>query len=181
MALNDRINKIKEYIISFNVVLEEGASYLLVRLPDKWVVPDKNALKENFKVEVGETSEGSHLFATELDNGTDCLFDCVDYVIDFNKNVEARKALFSKKIEELSRLFAEEELPTLMRLEFTFPTEKKEAKKAAATKKTKNASVKKSAPEKTEKPVEVAPKKEEVKKNNNESGLLSLAKTITGE
>ena len=181
MALNDRINKIREYIVSFNVVLEEGASYLMVRLPDKWAVPDKKALKESFKTEVGTTADGSYLFATELDNGTDCLFDCVDYVIDFNKNVEARKVLFSKKIEELSKLFAEEDLSTLKRLEFTFPPEKKETKKATTAKKTKSTAAKKSAPEKEEKVVEVTPKKEEVKKNNNESGLLSLAKTITGE
>lgn len=175
--LNDRINKIKDYFVSFNVVSEENASYILVKFPNKWTIPDKNSLKDAFKTEYAVSADGSVFFATELENGTDCLFDCVDYVIDFNKNVEERKALFSEKVAELSRIFAEEDLEQLKTLEFVFAKQKKEVKKKKIEKpqKTKPAETPLDTDQKESEP------KEDIAEEGNDGGILAFAKSITEE
>lgn len=179
MDLKSRIDKIKPYFISFNVIAEESAAYAIVRFPKGWTIPDKKALKANFKVEIAPTDAGI-LFATEISNSPECIFDGLDYVIDFNKKVEERKGLLDEKIKELGDLFATETLDRLKTLKFVFEPQKKSSKKTA----------KKAEPvvvETTIDPV-VAPVEaaEEVNINEEVEGtddnsLLGFAKTIAGE
>ena len=177
MDLKYRIDKIKPYFVSFNVVAEESAAYAIVRLPKNWTIPDKAALKANFKVEIAPTQDGI-LFATEISNGPECIFDGLDYVIDFNKKVEERRGLLDEKIKELGNLFATETLDKLKTLKFVFEPQKKSAKK--------------SAPKKqevvVEAPVEQAtveePKTDDnthFEAENQDSSLMALAKGLTGE
>ena len=174
MDLKFRIEKTKPYFVSFNVMAEESVSYAVVKFPSGWATPDSNALLSNFKVQVAPMGQGQMCFASEIENGSECIFDALDYVIDFNKAVEERKALLHQKIEELKELFCSETLDRLKTLEFTFPPQKKGGKKTVVKKTTTIAEAK---------PVEVdQPKKEEEKKESpvvQESGLMALAKSMT--
>lgn len=180
MDLKSRIDKIKPYFISFNVVAEESAAYAIVRFPKGWAIPDKTALKANFKVEIAPTNNGI-LFATEISNGPECIFDGLDYVIDFNKKVEERKGLLDEKIKELGDLFATETLDRLKTLKFVFEPQKKSSKKAA--KKAEPVTVETKVdpvvePTETTEEVDI---NEEVAEESDDNSLLGFAKTIAGE
>ena len=182
MDISERIEKIKQYFVSFNVIAEEAAAYSVVRLPKSWKIPDKAALKENFKVEIAPIQEGV-CFVTEIGNGSECIFDAIDYVIDFNKKVEERKGLFNDMIKELGDIFAREPLDKLKTLRFVFEPQKKGGKKP----KVKEIAVSSPVEEKTaqeeakaSEPVnEVSPAQEEQKpEENNDNSLMAFAKTI---
>lgn len=187
MDLKFRIDKIRPYFISFNVVAEESAAYAVVRFPKGWKIPDVNALKANFKIELAPTSTGGYLFASEISNGTEGIFDAIDYVVDFNKKVEERSGLLEAKIKELAALFASETLEKLKTLKFTFEPPKKGGKKnvqkknEAAQTETPTEPVETDKPEVVETPTE--PVAEEAKPNEEpvveDNSLLGLAKTLT--
>ena len=178
MDLTSRINNIQPYFVSFNVMAEESAAYAVVRFPSHWTLPDTNALKTNFKIEIAAMQNNQLCFVTEIKNGSECLFDALDYVIDFNKKVEERKGLLDEKIKELGNLFATETLDRLKTLKFTFEPQKKGAKKSSQ-KKTEQVA------ESQAEQVEAEPSKTEEKQNPDEnsqdSSLMSLAKGLTGE
>lgn len=171
MDLSSRIEKIRPFFVSFNVIAEESASYAIIRLPEGWTIPDKAALKENFKVEVAPL-EGAYCFMTEISNSSEQIFDAIDYVVDFNQKFMERKELLLAKVKELKELFAQEPLENLKRLKFAFDPVKKQAKKSA----------KSEVPEKktteAEKPAE---EPEPIKEEEPSNSLMSFAKDITGE
>ena len=187
MDLKYRIDKLRPYFISFQVVAEESASYAVVRFPQGWKIPDINALKANFKIELAPTNTGGYLFAAEISNGTEGIFDAIDYVVDFNKKVEERSGLLEAKIKELAGLFASETLEKLKTLKFTFEPQKKQAKKASLKKNEPVQSETDTEQPDVEKPEVVETATETVaeeKKVNEEpveedNSLLGLAKTLT--
>ena len=113
--MQERINKIKEYFVAFNIA--EGISYIKVKFPKKWEIPNVEILKENFKVSIAEESDGDFYFFSELTNGIDNVFDAVDFVVEFNKDLEAKTQLFTEKINELKELFSTKSLSDLQHLE----------------------------------------------------------------
>ena len=122
------------------------------------------------------------------------MFDCVEFVVKYNKNIEERKYLLSEKIKELTKLFASAELEQLKSLKFVMDevsqdqTEPKKTK--GKGKKTEN----KTPEQKVEDILtEVAEKSGtvDVTENNkaedtvqepdsDENGLMALAKSLTG-
>lgn len=124
MNLNDRIEASKPYFLQFQILAEEDAIYVIAKFPQSWTIPDTDALKKSYNVEIAPVN-GAVCFATEIKNGTDCVFDALDYVIKFNKCVEERKELLINKVNELKTLFASEELEKLKTLVFTFEEPKK--------------------------------------------------------
>ena len=113
--MQDRIIKINEYFVAFNIA--EGISYIKVRFPNKWEIPNGEVLLENFNVKIATEPNGEIYFFSELLNGTDVVFDAVDFVVDFNKDLEAKTLLFSEKINELKELFSTRTLSELQHLE----------------------------------------------------------------
>lgn len=113
--MQDRIIKINEYFVAFNIA--EGISYIKVRFPNKWEIPNGEVLLENFNVKIATETNGEIYFFSELINGTDVVFDAVDFVVDFNKDLEAKTLLFSEKINELKELFSTRTLSELQQLE----------------------------------------------------------------
>lgn len=113
--MQDRIIKINEYFVAFNIA--EGISYIKVRFPNKWEIPNGEVLLENFNVKIATEANGEIYFFSELINGTDVVFDAVDFVVDFNKDLEAKTLLFSEKINELKELFSTRTLSELQHLE----------------------------------------------------------------
>ena len=178
MDLTTRINNIQAYFISFNVMAEESAAYAVVRFPSHWALPDTKALKANFMVEVAAMPNNQMCFATEIKNGSECLFDALDYIIDFNKKVEERKGLLDEKIKELGNLFATEPLDRLKTLKFTCEPQKKGGKKSSQKKAEQAAEVRVEQ-------VEAEPLNTEENQspdeNSQDSPLMSLAKGLTGE
>lgn len=186
MNLNERINKIRQFFITFNVDSTDGASYVLVRFPNKWDIPDRKSLKDSFKVEIGVKPEGV-FFITEIENDPSCIFDAIDYVIDFNRNVEERMEIFSLKMKELKEIFATEELEKLKSLEFTFKPQKKTVGKKKGKTSTET-TIETSQEVKEEITVEAATNDVEVKAEQKnvpqeaeESSLMEMAKQLTGE
>lgn len=186
MTVKERIESLKPYFYSFNVIASEDAAYVLLKFPSKWTIPDQTAIKENYQTEIAVRQEGVY-FMTEINNGTDCLFDAAEYVITFNKNVEERKSLLNEKIKELTTIFATETLDNLKKLTFTIPNTEKSSKKRGSK------SIEKvTKPEekiegvkpvenlpKTEK-VEESVKKEPIEEDNNDNDVMSLAKSMLG-
>lgn len=168
MSLNERITKVKPYFVTFNVNGEEDAMYVVAKFPQTWAIPDKSGLLENFKVQVAPMNNGI-CFVTESENGADCVFDALDYVIDFNKSVEERKALLMEKVNELKQLFSTETLEKLKTLTFIFEPQKKKGPKK---KKSENVEMDKNAPVNEEEHNEEAV---------NDSALMSFAKKIAEE
>lgn len=123
MEINERIAKIKEYFVTFRI--QDGGIYVYVRTPEGWTSPDVDILKGNYKVVMGPTEDKSLvIFATELDNGINCVFDAIEYAIQFNHEAKERKGLLDARVKELTELFKTEDLERLRNLQFTFPPKK---------------------------------------------------------
>ena len=183
MDLKYRIEKTKPYFVSFNVIAEESVAYAVAKFPSGWATPDGTAMAENFKVQIAPMQQGQVCFATEIENGSECIFDAMDYVIDFNKAVEERKALLHQKITELKNLFCSETLDRLKTLEFTFTPQKKGGKKTTTKKNAvpEELPVPEDPKSKVESEKKDAEMKEEKVPKVQESGLMALAKSMTEE
>lgn len=158
MEITERITKIEDYFLKFNI--DEGAIILALKFPKEWTIPDAKFLKEQYGVVAGAAQYGSIIFATELQSGFNKLFDAVEYTICFNKEAQERLALLNAKILELKKLFATEPLDSLKKLKFEVGKKRKgsQGKNNAATE----------------------PTVEEVKEETEDS-LLSAAKEIIAE
>ena len=163
MNINDRIEKIKPYFMVFNISAEEDAAYVVVKFPSTWTVPDTKALLETYKVQTAPMENGM-CFATEIKNGAECVFDAIDYIVEFNKRIEERRGLLQEKLEEFKKLFATESLDRLKTLKFVFD----DTKKVKRTTK------------KADKPAVVEPTEaKEETEGADDNSLMSFAKNIT--
>lgn len=191
MDISERIKNLKPYFLSFNVMAEDDASYVLMHFPDNWVLPDAKMLKDVYLTEIAPRESGI-FFLTEIENGTEKLFDCVEFVVKYNKNIEERKYLLSEKIKELTKLFASAELEQLKSLKFVMdevPQDQTESKKTKgkpkkAEKKTPEQEVEEILTEVVEKSgTEKVPENKTASQesDSDESGLMALAKGLTGE
>lgn len=165
--INSRIEKLGKYFVSFNVVAEEAAAYVITKFPAGWSLPDKTRIKEIFGIEVAPI-EGGICFVTEIKNGSDKLFDAADYVVDYNQQLEIRKSLFQEKIKELKDVFASETVDRLKTLKFAFEPQKK---KRAPTPKKKEEDIVET--ENTNNVAEAS--------TVEDNSLMTFAKDITGE
>ena len=158
MEITERITKIKDYFLKFNI--DEGAT-----------IPDAKFLKEQYGVVTGAAQYGSIIFATELQSGFNKLFDAVEYTIIFNKEAQERLALLNAKILELKKLFATEPLDSLKKLKFEL------GKKRKSSQGKNNVTAEPTVEEVKE---IVKPKIQETEEETGDS-LLSAAKEIIAE
>lgn len=122
MDITKRIEKVKEYFIKFNI--DDEAITLALKFPTKWAIPNAEFLKEQYNVVAGATPYGV-IYATELANGFEKIFDAVEYTIRFNMEAQERLTLLNEKVEELKKLFVGESLEKLRTLNFVFDKKKK--------------------------------------------------------
>lgn len=177
MALQDRIEKIKQFFIGFNVDAQGGVSVLLVRFPQTWTIPDQHNLAENFGIQIEARQEGIY-FITELENGIDGLFDAVDYVIEYNQSIIEKSGLLKEKISELKDIFIHESIDKLKTLQFIFGEQTTEKKGAKPGKKTAPKKEVKAEPVKeTVEPV-TEPETNEESQENDDNDLMSMAKDL---
>ena len=118
--IQDRIKNNKEYFLAFNITDE--IAYILANLPKKWELVEKG-VREQYKCEVSRRNEGVFIL-TEIENGTDVLFDTLEFIIKYNIELEEKSKLLKIKADELSLLFATEPLEKLQTIQFTFPKNK---------------------------------------------------------
>lgn len=123
MALNERIQKLKPYLLVYNVSIEDGVQYAVLKMPEKWSVPS-NEIDKAYGVKV-RAIEGGICFLADIDAGQDTLFDSLDYVVNLNVKMQERVALLKQKVDELKEIFMKEDLEKLKTIEFTFPPQKK--------------------------------------------------------
>ena len=169
MEITERITKIKDYFLKFNI--DEGAIILALKFPKEWTIPDAKFLKEQYGVVTGAAQYGSIIFATELQSGFNKLFDAVEYTIIFNKEAQERLSLLNAKILELKKLFATEPLDSLKKLKFEL------GKKRKSSQGKNNVTAEPTVEEVKE---TVKPKIQETEEETGDS-LLSAAKEIIAE
>ena len=165
MEVKERVERIKDYFVTLSV--SDGAVCVVTRFPDSWWLSDPQPLRDQFKCEM-VTRDGCVFFMTELENGFDTVFDCVDYIVDTNNAILEKKALLEAKANELTELFVKEPLEKLKTLYFAF-SEEEPGKKPRAKKSTKKELV-------VEKPVveKLVVKEETVQKPVEEPAVSSL-------
>ena len=128
MDLKNRIEKIGDYFKSCNIA--ERVIYALVNFPNQWIVPDKDTIKEMYGVEVTKDSTTNcFYFFTTINNGTDAVFDAVEYTVTINKAIEEKSKLFEKALNDLKEMFTnEDDINVLKTLTMSFKSKKAKKK-----------------------------------------------------
>ena len=188
MDINERIKNISEYFTAFNV--HEGVAYVLVNFPDKWTLFDPEAIGEEFGITITKRDNGT-FFMCDVEQGFDCLFDAIDFIVENNQALEEKSNLLRQKVQELSTLFETEPLEKLKMLTFTFVGDEKQVEPEeqfeipvdikANLKKKKNEKKGKQERPKTEVTAVTDPVVKEVKVDNeakSEGTLVDFAKSL---
>ena len=115
--MKKQIDKIREYFKGLTISLDNIV--LMVKFPDTWILGLSDGLLKDFKCEVRNMQDGVY-FVDQFENGYEEIFKCVNTVISFNKEMEAKSALLKQKAKELSELFLNNSLDELESLEFNF-------------------------------------------------------------
>lgn len=123
MNISERIKRIRGYFRFLNVT--EDASYILVSFPDTWEVPNS---MDDGAIQTKRDKQG-YYFAIDGSDDIDTLFESIESVIEYNKDMEQKAELLIKKIQELKEIFETEELDKLNKMEFSFGTSNFQFKK----------------------------------------------------
>lgn len=184
MTTEERIEKLKPYFVSLQIDAQEGAVLLLIKFPvnSGWKLPKIEYTKEKYKTEYAQDQNGIY-FATDISNGIDILFDCVEYIIEYNKTIQEKNELFNNKVEELKNIFSKEPLSRLYKLEFMFSDkgEGEEKEKNRRNKKCETDNIKNKKKDVKEVTEEVFVEKKNKASEDGDSTLMSLAKDLVGE
>lgn len=193
MTTEERIERLRPYFVSFQIDSIDNAAILLIKFPtdEGWRLPKVEDTKSKYKTEFAQTESGIY-FGTEISNGSDVLFDCVEAIIKDNKTAQEKKNLFSKKVEELKTIFSQEPLEKLYSLTFAFNEEIKYNKGKECKDKKERGKKKKSEEVEEDNKNVVAEthnsfnnvtktQVSSLRDNDNDNGLMSLAKGIIGE
>lgn len=184
MTLQEKIDAAKPYLKLFNISLEDDAISAVLDLPKGWLVPDDESLRSNYGVIKRTGPNNIQYFFTEVNNGYDRLFDCIEYILTTNQEVEKIKDLFKVKAAELKKLFNEKTYDELLGLEFTFKPVKKPSGKRKPAKPVED----KTVVEKLEEISKPEPKKKEIIVDEEPepappadgNDLLAFAESMTG-
>ena len=166
MDINARIRNIKKYFISFSTSVKDGANVLALSPEENWDIPSFS-LKQRFKVDA--VKKGDVLFLlTEIDNDSDCLFDCAEFIVEYNAELEKRTTLYKESLAKLKDLFASEPISKLETLDFVFKPRKKKPLRPKTNEEE----------ESTEQPVQEETATPEVEETGS---LMNFAQKLTGE
>lgn len=159
-TLQNQLIKLSEYDVGFKI--HDGKFYVGIRYKKGWTII--NPTDDVIKFIPDKNKENTYYYTAPVDDGKnlDKIFNEVNTVIDYNKELEEKIALFKIKMEELQKIFAEKPITELNTLSFTFGVEDKKT----TTKKTKKVSGTK---KRTKKGTDVKSDdvKEEVSKEDN--------------
>ena len=126
MSLFDNISKLGPYFTSIR--MHEGLILVDMKLPKIW--KDKEILGSRgnkIQLKLGKSNDTQKLvsfFSTFDDEGVTLLVDEVRAVIQWNMDQEEKNNLLNKKMIELQKMFSENNVDALRKLEFEFKEEK---------------------------------------------------------
>ena len=126
MSLFDNISKLGSHFTSIR--MHEGLILIDMKLPKIW--KDKEILGSRgnkIQIKLGKSNDTQKLvsfFSTFDDEGVTLLVDEVRAVIQWNMDQEEKNNLLNKKMIELQKMFSENNVDALRKLEFEFKEEK---------------------------------------------------------
>ena len=127
MTLNEQLIRLSSYKINFNIY--EGTVIISLEYPKDWTVLEINSS------DIQTTSEnGRQFYWVPLQMDVEKVFELIDETIEYNKDIEAKSELFKQKIDEMRKIFLEEDLQTLRTMEFKMKKKKLPKKKATEEK-----------------------------------------------
>lgn len=122
MTLNEQLIRLSSYKINFNIY--EGTVIISLEYPKDWTVLEINSS------DIQTTSEnGRQFYWVPLQTDVEKVFELIDETIEYNKDIEAKSELFKQKIDEMRKIFLEEDLQTLRTMEFKMKKKKLPKKK----------------------------------------------------
>lgn len=114
--IKERIKKIETYFKTMQVIqaVSDDNSmhtiiYIDVSFPANWSVPSD--IEQKYNVSVVINRDGDFIFACEISNGFDKIFDAIDETINKMLIAEEKVRLLNSKIKELKELFSDEAIP----------------------------------------------------------------------
>ena len=125
MDIQNRINKIKDYFVEMNVA--ENVIYVTIAFPnEKWIINDNiTSMFPGVKIVKKNIPNKNQWFIfAEYTIGFDTVFDAAEFVVNENKNAQAKLNLLIKKMDELKSLFQTEDIDTLKTLQFKYKKKK---------------------------------------------------------
>ena len=127
MTLNEQLIRLSSYKINFNIY--EGTVIISLEYPKDWTVLEINSS------DIQTTSEnGRQFYWVPLQMNVEKVFELIDETIEYNKDIEAKSELFKQKIDEMRKIFLEEDLQTLRTMEFKMKKKKLPKKKVTEEK-----------------------------------------------
>ena len=127
MTLNEQLIRLSSYKINFNIY--EGTVIISLEYPKDWTVLEINSS------DIQTTSEnGRQFYWVPLQMDVEKVFELIDETIEYNKDIEAKSELFKQKIDEMRKIFLEEDLQTLRTMEFKIKKKKLPKKKVTEEK-----------------------------------------------
>ena len=127
MTLNEQLIRLSSYKINFNIY--EGTVIISLEYPKDWTILEINSS------DIQTTSEnGGQFYWVPLQMDVEKVFELIDETIEYNKDIEAKSELFKQKIDEMRKIFLEEDLQTLRTMEFKMKKKKLPKKKVTEEK-----------------------------------------------
>lgn len=127
MSLNEQLIRLSSYKINFNIY--EGTVIISLEYPKDWTVLEINSS------DIQTTSEnGRQFYWVPLQTDVEKVFELIDETIEYNKDIEAKSELFKQKIDEMRKIFLEEDLQTLRTMKFKMKKKKLPKKKVTEEK-----------------------------------------------
>lgn len=127
MTLNEQLIRLSSYKINFNIY--EGTVIISLEYPKDWTILEINSS------DIQTTSEnGRQFYWVPLQMDVEKVFELIDETIEYNKVIEAKSELFKQKIDEMRKIFLEEDLQTLRTMEFKMKKKKLPKKKVTEEK-----------------------------------------------
>lgn len=127
MTLNEQLIRLSSYKINFNIY--EGTVIISLEYPKDWTILEINSS------DIQTTSEnGRQFYWVPLQMDVEKVFELIDETIEYNKDIEAKSELFKQKIDEMRKIFLEEDLQTLRTMEFKMKKKKFPKKKVTEEK-----------------------------------------------
>lgn len=127
MTLNEQLIHLSSYKINFNIY--EGTVIISLEYPKDWTILEINSS------DIQTTSEnGRQFYWVPLQMDVEKVFELIDETIEYNKDIEAKSELFKQKIDEMRKIFLEEDLQTLRTMEFKMKKKKLPKKKVTEEK-----------------------------------------------
>jgi len=118
MTFYEEIELVYPYLVSIRK-LKEYLSFD-IEFPEKWRIPKKYINEDKF-VKQEKQNPGKNLvsFVSELkEDELNLTVENIKKIINFNKEIEQKEALFSNKVEELKKIFELQDIGSLKTLKF---------------------------------------------------------------